>query len=73
MEEARLINFLQLYIPANPFFALANAIIPAIVVFSVMIGLALTGVKSKDALPSMAGWLSKNPGAPPISSIDTGC
>ncbi|MDJ0951592.1 MAG: cation:dicarboxylase symporter family transporter [Alphaproteobacteria bacterium] len=40
-------DFLQLYIPSNPFFSLANAIVPAIVVFSIMIGLALTGVHNK--------------------------
>jgi Na+/H+-dicarboxylate symporter/ABC-type amino acid transport substrate-binding protein len=50
VEEARPINFLQLYIPSNPFFALANAIVPAIVVFSILIGLALTSVKGKEAL-----------------------
>jgi Na+/H+-dicarboxylate symporter len=43
-------DFLQLYIPSNPFFSLANGIVPAVVVFSVMVGLALTGVKNKDAL-----------------------
>ncbi len=43
-------DFLQLYIPANPFFSLANAIVPAVVVFSIMIGLALTGVKNKRTI-----------------------
>ena len=41
-------DFLQLYIPSNPFFSLANAIVPAVVVFSIMIGLALTGVDNKQ-------------------------
>jgi Na+/H+-dicarboxylate symporter/ABC-type amino acid transport substrate-binding protein len=50
VHEAKPINFLQLYIPANPFFSMANAVIPAIVVFSVLIGLALTGVRNKNAL-----------------------
>ena len=50
VEEANPVDFLQLYIPANPFFALSNAIVPAIVLFSVLIGLALTSVKDKDAL-----------------------
>ena len=50
VEEAEPVNFLQLYIPANPFFSLANAIVPAIVVFSVLIGLALTSVNNKEAL-----------------------
>ena len=43
-------DFLQLYIPSNPFFSLANGIVPAIVVFSIMIGLALTGAKNKAVL-----------------------
>jgi Na+/H+-dicarboxylate symporter/ABC-type amino acid transport substrate-binding protein len=43
-------EFLQLYIPSNPFFSLANGIVPAIVVFSVMIGLALTGFEKKQIL-----------------------
>ena len=43
-------DFLQLYIPSNPFFSLANAIVPAIVVFSILIGLALIGVSRKQTL-----------------------
>lgn len=50
VEEPKPINFLQLYIPANPFYAAANAIVPAIVLFSVLIGLALISVKNKAAL-----------------------
>lgn len=43
-------DFLQLYIPSNPFFSLANAIVPAIVVFSIMVGLALTGLNNKRVI-----------------------
>jgi Na+/H+-dicarboxylate symporter/ABC-type amino acid transport substrate-binding protein len=50
VQEVKPIDFLQLYIPANPFFSMANAVIPAVVVFSVLIGLALTGVGNKNAL-----------------------
>jgi Na+/H+-dicarboxylate symporter len=50
VEEAKSIDFLQLYIPANPFYAMANAIVPAIVLFSVLIGLATIGINSKEAL-----------------------
>jgi Na+/H+-dicarboxylate symporter/ABC-type amino acid transport substrate-binding protein len=50
VQEAKPIDFLQLYIPANPFSSMANAVVPAIVVFSVLIGLALTGVSNKSAL-----------------------
>ncbi len=50
VEEPKPVDFLQLYIPANPFYSLANAVVPAIVVFSVLIGLALTNVDHKDVL-----------------------
>ena len=43
-------DFLLLYIPSNPFFSLANAVVPAVVVFSIMIGLALTGLSNKDVI-----------------------
>jgi Na+/H+-dicarboxylate symporter/ABC-type amino acid transport substrate-binding protein len=43
-------DFLQLYIPSNPFFSMANGIVPAVVVFSIMVGLALTGAKKKEVL-----------------------
>lgn len=50
VQEAKPIDFLKLYIPANPFAALANAVVPAVVVFSILIGLALTSVKNKEAI-----------------------
>ena len=50
VEEAKPVDFLKLYIPVNPFASLANAVIPAIVVFSVLIGVALIGVKNKESV-----------------------
>lgn len=50
VEEPKHIDFLHLYIPANPFASLADAVVPAIVVFSVLIGLALINVKNKNTL-----------------------
>ncbi|MEP4148177.1 MAG: cation:dicarboxylase symporter family transporter [Halioglobus sp.] len=50
LDPVQAIDFLQLYIPSNPFFSLANGIVPAVVVFSIMIGLALTGMKKKSVL-----------------------
>ena len=44
------IDWVGLYIPANPFFALANNVVPAVVVFSVLAGVALMGMKEKAAL-----------------------
>lgn len=43
-------NPLDLYIPANPFHSMANTIIPAVVLFSAALGIALIGIPEKDAL-----------------------
>src|SRR5262245_1067823 len=43
-------DFVGLYIPSNPFNALANNVVPAVVLFSIMLGLALIGVERKEAL-----------------------
>ena len=43
-------DFVALYIPANPFNALANNIVPAVVLFSVVVGIALIGVEPKATL-----------------------
>jgi Na+/H+-dicarboxylate symporter/ABC-type amino acid transport substrate-binding protein len=43
-------NFVDLFIPSNPFYSLANNIVPAVVLFSVFIGVALVGVERKQAL-----------------------
>jgi Na+/H+-dicarboxylate symporter len=39
-----------LYIPTNPFHALANGTLPGVVFFLVGLGVALIGIKSKTAL-----------------------
>ncbi|MEA3411128.1 MAG: cation:dicarboxylase symporter family transporter, partial [Pseudomonadota bacterium] len=44
------IDFLNLYIPANPFHALANNLVPAVVLFSAALGIALIGVSNKEPL-----------------------
>ena len=43
-------NFVDLYIPSNPFHSLANNIVPAVVLFSVVLGVALIGIERKDPL-----------------------
>jgi Na+/H+-dicarboxylate symporter len=40
----------EIYVPSNPFNALANAVIPGIVLFSSAVGAALIGVDNKGAL-----------------------
>jgi proton glutamate symport protein len=70
VEEAKPVDFLKLFIPANPFASLASAVMPAIVVFSVLIGVALIGVKNKqsvleplsaiaEALMGVAGFVAR--------------
>src|SRR5258708_30605669 len=48
IEEAKPVDFLKLYIPANVFSSLSNAVVPAIVVFSILFGLALISVKNQE-------------------------
>ncbi|MEA1889590.1 MAG: cation:dicarboxylase symporter family transporter [Pseudomonadota bacterium] len=50
VTEAVKFNFLDLYIPANVFSSLANTIVPAVVLFSLLMGIALINVKDKDIL-----------------------
>jgi Na+/H+-dicarboxylate symporter len=43
-------DFVDLFIPSNPFHSLANNIVPAVVLFSVFLGVALVGVERKQVL-----------------------
>ena len=43
-------DFVDLYIPSNPFNSLANNVVPAVVLFSVVVGVALIGVERKQRL-----------------------
>ncbi len=47
------VDFLDLYIPSNPFASLANNMVPAVVLFSILIGVALIGVENKGNLISV--------------------
>jgi Na+/H+-dicarboxylate symporter len=40
----------ELYVPSNPFYAMANAVVPALVLFSTAVGLALIAVPGKAPL-----------------------
>lgn len=50
VEQRPAFDFVALYIPSNPFNSLANNIVPAVVLFSVVVGVALIGVERKRAL-----------------------
>jgi Na+/H+-dicarboxylate symporter len=49
-HEAAQVDLLGLYIPANPFEAMVDGIMPAIVLFSIFLGVAMIAVPSRSAL-----------------------
>jgi len=49
-EGANAPDFLRLFIPSNPFYSYANAIVPAVVIFSIFLGLSLIGLPGKDSV-----------------------
>lgn len=55
VEPAEDFDFINLYIPSNPFFSLANNVVPAVVLFSVLLGVALIGMENKAAVLDMLG------------------
>jgi len=50
VEERPPFDFLALYIPTNPFRALSDNIVPAVVVFSIALGVALSKVSNREAV-----------------------
>src|SRR5262245_3592360 len=50
IEKQEEINLLTLFIPANPFYSLSNNFVPAVVIFSVAVGVALIGIENKQSL-----------------------
>ena len=50
LEPRHPFDFVDLYIPANPFNSLANNVVPAVVLFSVITGVALITLERKQVL-----------------------
>ncbi len=50
IERPPAFDFVGLYIPANPFHSLANNVVPAVVLFSIVLGVALVGVDHRERL-----------------------
>jgi Na+/H+-dicarboxylate symporter/ABC-type amino acid transport substrate-binding protein len=50
VQEREPFDFLNLYIPTNPFYSLANSVVPAVVLFSLVLGVALIAVPEKAQL-----------------------
>ncbi|KZX59581.1 hypothetical protein A3709_14960 [Halioglobus sp. HI00S01] len=47
VEEA---NLLELYLPANIFYSLSNNLVPAVVLFSILVGVALITIDEKEGI-----------------------
>ena len=58
LEQAKPFDPLTLYVPSNPFYSMANAVVPAVVVFSMLLGVALIPIKEKTSLLEMLDTLS---------------
>ncbi len=43
-------DFLSLYIPSNPLFSMSHDVVPAVVLFSIVLGVALIGIPDKEGL-----------------------
>ena len=54
VTETVQLNFVELYIPANIFSSLSNTIVPAVVLFSLLMGISIITVKDKTALISLS-------------------
>jgi Na+/H+-dicarboxylate symporter len=59
LEPPAPFDLVDLYIPSNPFFALANNIVPAVVLFSITVGIALVGVPGKERLLDVLAVVSQ--------------
>lgn len=50
IEPAKVFDLVALYIPANPFASLANNVVPAVVLFSILLGIGIGRIPGKDGL-----------------------
>lgn len=50
IQQSEPFDFVKLYIPANPFESLSDNIVPAVVLFSIFIGLGVMKLPNKEAL-----------------------
>jgi Na+/H+-dicarboxylate symporter len=59
LQERESFDFLNLYIPTNPFYSLANNVVPAVVLFSLVVGVALIGLRDKAELLKVLATASR--------------
>jgi Na+/H+-dicarboxylate symporter len=58
IESRAPFDFLGLHIPSNPFHSLASNIVPAVVLFAVILGVGLIGIDGKQVLLDVLGIVS---------------
>ena len=58
LKERAPFDFLNLFVPSNPFSSLANNVVPAVAVFSIAVGLALMTLPNKKVLLDQLDILS---------------
>lgn len=58
VDDPQPFDLVNLYIPSNPFNSMANNVVPAVVVFSIVIGVALIGVERKERLLEVLATLT---------------
>ncbi len=59
VETHEQLDFLSLYIPSNPFYSLSASKVPAIVLFSIILGLGLMKVPDKEGFLSSLNVINK--------------
>ena len=50
VEQAEPMDLVALYVPANPFGSLANNVVPAVVLFSILLGVGISGVPGNTGI-----------------------
>lgn len=58
LEDRAPIDFLELFIPSNPFYALTNNIVPAVVLFCIAVGGAIMTLKDKKVILEQLDFLT---------------
>jgi Na+/H+-dicarboxylate symporter len=58
VAESVKLDFVAMYIPSNIFAALSNTIVPAVVLFSLLMGVAVINVKNKESLINLSNNIS---------------
>ena len=68
LEHRQDFDLVDLYIPSNPFYSLANNVVPAVVLFSIVLGVAVIGTEPSRSCSTSCALLVSHSRAPPASS-----